>query len=56
MLYSNRYELEPRKRKVYLAFCDCITWGTPRYEVDCSEISLKEKEMIWKQARKDLCI
>lgn len=53
MMCRNRYENEYRKRKVYCAFCDCIRFGIPRYEVDCSEISLKEKEEIWKIAKKD---
>ncbi len=54
MIYRNRYEYNYLKRKIYNEFCDCILFGYYRYQVDCSMITLKEKEEIWKQAKHDM--
>ena len=56
MIYRNRFDEEFSyvKRKIYCEFCDCILFGYHRYEVDCSGITIKEKEEIWKLAKKDM--
>ena len=54
MIYRNRFEYNFEKHRIYCEFCDCIMFGYHRYQVDCSMISLKEKEEIWKLAKKDM--
>ena len=54
-MYANRYELEPRKRKLYEEACDLIeVYGLPRtflnYKGKCNREELKE---IWNFAIAD---
>ena len=57
MIPPRYYENEPRKRKLFLIFWEIALMGyysigIPKYDVDCGDITLKEKEEIWKRANK----
>lgn len=59
MIPPRYYENEPRKRKLFLIFWDIALIGyyeigIPKYDVDCSEFTLKEKEEIWKVAKRSV--
>ena len=54
MTWRNRYEYSFEKHRIYCAFCDCILWDIPRYTVDYGNVSQKEIEEIWKQAKRDM--
>lgn len=57
MIYPDRYEKEPRKRKAYEVACDFIgIYGLPRKEFDYQQYGLNRVEMkeVWDRAEKDM--
>lgn len=56
MIYPNRYENEPSKRKAYTDAFDCISvYGIPRKLWDYHKFGLNRPEMkeVWNTAEKD---
>lgn len=58
MTYPNRYEHEPRKRKVYESACDMINYTTSEIvyflRIEFKDVNKSEMEEIWNVAYRDI--